>query len=198
MGRATKQTVTAIPPGLSYSYQDGDLPFVWSPDSRWLATTTGSAVTRFDVSLIGASSHKPPVNLTRSGFHAVEPFFSPDGQAVSVQAFKIAPDGQSLVLVSVSPLSGMTGYKIPLGPRGTWLIAPRLPALGRAEGAVCLQRTNADSKPPHSGTNPGTLCQATSTNRSPGAMWRGPRRERGQYFLRAGGLVRAGRVVGCR
>jgi dipeptidyl aminopeptidase/acylaminoacyl peptidase len=181
----------------------------------------------FDVSLIDASGQKPPVNLTRSGFHAVEPLFSPDGQAVyyqsardglqtawepelddlasrtvritpfssSVQAFKIAPDGQSLVLVSVSPLSGMTGYKIPLGPRGTWLIAPRLPALGRAEGAVCLQRANADSKPPRSGTNPGTLCQATSTNRSPGAVWRGPRRERGQYFLRAGGLVRAGRVV---
>jgi tricorn protease len=86
MDRATKQTITAMPPGLSYSYQDGDLPFVWSPDSRWLAATTGSAVTSFDVSLIDASSQKPPVNLTRSGFHAVEPLFSPDGQAVYYQS----------------------------------------------------------------------------------------------------------------
>ena len=69
-----------------YSYQDGDLPFVWLPDSRWLAATTGSAVTSFDVSLIDASSQKPPVNLTRSGFHAVEPLFSPDGQAVYYQS----------------------------------------------------------------------------------------------------------------
>ncbi len=212
MDRATKQTVTVMPPGLSYSYQDGDLPFVWSPDGRWIAATTGSVVTSFDVSLIDASGKKPPVNLTRSGFHALGPLFSPDSQAVyyqntrdglqtadskaaqmdvyatfltqaaydaakhladqiaapaepkadakaaaeapakqepawepelddlasrtvritpfssSVQAFKIAPDGQSLVLVSVSPLSGMTGYKIPLDKPGVAPLFTKAPS----------------------------------------------------------------------
>lgn len=46
----------------------------------------GRPMTSFDVSLIDASSQKPPVNLTRSGLHAVEPLFSPDGQAVYDQS----------------------------------------------------------------------------------------------------------------
>jgi Tol biopolymer transport system component len=46
----------------------------------------GCPVTSFDVCLIDASSQKSPVNLTRSGFHAVEPLFSPDGQAVYYQS----------------------------------------------------------------------------------------------------------------
>jgi tricorn protease len=82
MDLATKKTVTAMPPGLSYSYHDGDLPFVWSPDGRWLAATIGSAVTSFNVALVDASGQKPPVNLTRSGFVSAGPQFSADGKVL--------------------------------------------------------------------------------------------------------------------
>ena len=82
MDLATKKTVTAMPKGLSYSYTDGDLPFVWSPDGRWLAATIGSAVTSFNIALVDASGQKPPVNLTRSGFVSAGPQFSADGKVL--------------------------------------------------------------------------------------------------------------------
>lgn len=82
MDLATKKTVTAMPTGLSYSYTDGDLPFVWSPDGRWLAATIGSAVTSFNIALVDASGQKAPVNITRSGFGAVGPQFSADGKVL--------------------------------------------------------------------------------------------------------------------
>ncbi|MEI2782356.1 MAG: hypothetical protein V9H25_14265 [Candidatus Competibacter sp.] len=82
MDLATKKTVTAMPKGLSYSYTDGDLPFVWSPDGRWLAATIGSAITSFNIALVDASGQKPPVNVTRSGFTSVGPQFSADGKVL--------------------------------------------------------------------------------------------------------------------
>ncbi|MBS0661109.1 MAG: PD40 domain-containing protein [Verrucomicrobia bacterium] len=85
LDRASGRTVTAMPDGLAYSYHDGDLPFTWSPDGRWLAATGGSAATSFDIYLLDASGQKAPVNLTRTGFHAVGPAFSPDGRVIYFQ-----------------------------------------------------------------------------------------------------------------
>ena len=82
MDRETKKTTAVMPKGLSYSYTEGDLPFVWSPDGRWLAATIGSSVTSFDIALVDASGKRPPVNITRSGFHAASPLFSPDGKTL--------------------------------------------------------------------------------------------------------------------
>lgn len=82
LDRATKKQVTAMPDGIGFSYNDGDLPYAWSPDGRWLAATGGSTATSFDVYLCDATGQKAPVNLTRTGFHATAPFFSPDGKTV--------------------------------------------------------------------------------------------------------------------
>lgn len=82
MDLATKQTVTVMPKGLSYSYTDGDLPFVWSPDGRHLAATIGSAITSFNIALVDASGRQPPVNITRSGFTSAGPQFSADGRVL--------------------------------------------------------------------------------------------------------------------
>lgn len=90
MDLTTKQTVTAVPGGLSYSYTDGDLPFTWSPDGRWIAATIGSVVTSFDIALADSTGQKLPVNLTRSGFLAAAPQFSADGK---VLLFLSARDG---------------------------------------------------------------------------------------------------------
>lgn len=84
----TKKTVTVMPKGLSYSYTDGDLPFVWSPDGRWLAATIGSAVTSFNIALVDASGKKPPVNITRSGFTSAAPQFSADGKVLTFLTFR--------------------------------------------------------------------------------------------------------------
>jgi tricorn protease len=185
MNLTTQATTTVMPKGLSYSYQDGDLPFVWSPDGRWLAATTGSAVSHYDIHLIDASGQKPPHNITQSGFHDLNPMFSPDGKAIyfmsarnglqtadskaaetdlyvayltqsafdaalrpdespavedkdwqpelenlatrtvrltpfssRLATFRPTPDGKSVVFAAVSPTTGMTGYKLPIGEPG--------------------------------------------------------------------------------
>jgi tricorn protease len=194
MDLATKAAATVMPKGLSYSYTDGDLPFVWSPDGRWLAATTGSATSQFDIHLIDASGEKPPHNLTQSGFADMGPRFSPDGKALyflsarnglrttdskaaqadvyalylTQAAFDAAmrtdekpaeedkdwqpdldhleartvrltpfssnlamyhptPDGKSLVFAAVSPASGMSAYKLPIGKPGLAPLFTKMP-----------------------------------------------------------------------
>jgi tricorn protease len=194
MNLATMATTTVMPKGLSYSYQDGDLPFIWSPDGRWLAATTGSTVSRFDIHLIDAAGEKPPHNITQGGFHDLNPLFSPDGKAVyflsarnglqtadsktaetdlyvvyltqpafdaamrpdelplaeksdwqpdldnlanrtvrltpfssRLATFRPTPDGKSIVFATVSPTSGMTGYKLPIGKPGLAPLFSKMP-----------------------------------------------------------------------
>ena len=198
LDRNTGKTTTVLPDGLLFSYTDNDLPFAWSPDGRWLAVTTGSAASQFEVHLIDASGQKPPVNISRSGFQEMAPTFSPDGKTLyylstraglrttdakdaevdiyatfltqdaydafvrpadqtvraaattakdatpptaapawepqfdglefrtgritpfssNINMFKIAADGKSLLWVSTSATTGMTGYRIKLGAPG--------------------------------------------------------------------------------
>ena len=196
LDRHTGKTTTVLPDGLLFSYTDNDLPFTWSPDGRWLAVTTGSAASQFEVHLIDASGQKPPVNISRSGFQEMAPTFSPDGKTLyylstraglrttdakdaevdiyatfltqdaydafirpadqtvhaattakkdappaapawepqfdglefragritpfssNINMFKIAADGKSLLWVSTSATTGMTGYRIKLGAPG--------------------------------------------------------------------------------
>ena len=82
LDRKTGKTTTALPDGLLFSYHDNDLPFTWSPDGRWLAATTGSAASQFEIHLVDASGQKPPVNISRSGFQEFAPVFSPDGKTI--------------------------------------------------------------------------------------------------------------------
>ncbi|WP_028897545.1 S41 family peptidase [Prevotella sp. HUN102] len=53
-----------------YSYQDGDIWFSWSPDSRWLLVPyMGNAGwNNPDISLVDASGKQKPYNLTQSGY----------------------------------------------------------------------------------------------------------------------------------
>lgn len=65
----------------SYSYEDGDISFVWSPDGRLIAATSGIAGNG-EVFLIDASGNRPPVNISRSGASDGSPVFSPDSQTL--------------------------------------------------------------------------------------------------------------------
>ncbi len=82
LDRATGATVTALPAGYFYSYQDDDMSYEWSPDSRWLTATTGSIVTNQDIVLLDASGKAAPMIVTHSGYHDAGPRFSPDGKAI--------------------------------------------------------------------------------------------------------------------
>jgi len=75
-------TAEALPPGHLYSYLDGDHQFVWSPDGRFILTTVGSIAGDMDIALCDASGGEAPVNLSRSGYGNMNPYFMPDGRAV--------------------------------------------------------------------------------------------------------------------
>ena len=78
-GGGTKEVVS---PDWNYSYQDGDISYSWSPDSRWL-TFTYSPYQRFsgEVGAVDVASGEI-VNVSASGYDEGAPKFSPDGKVV--------------------------------------------------------------------------------------------------------------------
>lgn len=70
----SKKTREVLAGSTAYSYVDGDLSYVWSPDARWLlATTIDPNRWAAEVTLVSASGESAPVNLTRSGFYEAKP-----------------------------------------------------------------------------------------------------------------------------
>lgn len=71
-----------VPARQNYSYQDGDIEYGFSPDSRWLAATYyGYQRWINEVGLIDLEKNQL-VNLTDSGYHEGAPLWSPDGRAL--------------------------------------------------------------------------------------------------------------------
>lgn len=82
----TKAVNTALDGKFNYSYTDGDVPFEWSPDSKWLLISyigiggwnnTDIAAVKADGSQI--------VDLTESGYTDVNPKWALGGRAVTYQ-----------------------------------------------------------------------------------------------------------------
>src|SRR5215204_339891 len=66
---ATKKSRTIVPPGVNFSYADGDQYYKWSPDGKWI--TFNSAEGRWgaaEVALMKADGSGERKNLTESGF----------------------------------------------------------------------------------------------------------------------------------
>ena len=66
---------TVFPAKYNYSYSDGDIGFVWSPDSNWIA---GSFVSRglyfyTDIGIAPADGSKEPVDVSLSGYGEFAP-----------------------------------------------------------------------------------------------------------------------------
>jgi tricorn protease len=80
--REQNTTTEPLPPGHLYSYLDGDHQFVWSPDGRFILTTVGSIAGDMDIALCDARGEEAPVNLSKSGYGNMNPYFMPDGHAV--------------------------------------------------------------------------------------------------------------------
>lgn len=80
---ATKKVVTALPDTVNYSYEDGDMEFEWSPDSRWLLSTymANGGWNNPDIALVAADGTKT-VDLTESGYNDNNPHWTLDGTAL--------------------------------------------------------------------------------------------------------------------
>lgn len=79
----TKKVTTALDGKYNYSYSDGDVEFVWSPDSRHLlASYIGEGGwNNSDIALVDADGSQV-VNLTESGYSVANPRWALDGEAV--------------------------------------------------------------------------------------------------------------------
>lgn len=80
--REKSVTTEPLPPGHLYSYLDGDHQFCWSPEGQFILSTVGSLAGDMDIALCDAGGKGPPVNLTKSGYGNMNPYFMPDGHAV--------------------------------------------------------------------------------------------------------------------
>ncbi len=79
---ATGQSRTLVPAARNYSYEDGDLRFAWSPDSKWLVTTMiqdGRWIS--DVAVVEAATGAL-TDMTLSGYEEWAPQWSADGTAL--------------------------------------------------------------------------------------------------------------------
>jgi tricorn protease len=96
---ATKKTVTLIPEGVNYSYQDGDQYFTWSPDSKYLLAVSGENALRENVVLIKADGSSGRIDITESGFSNNYPQFGMGGKMMYWKSDKqgmknLSGDGQ--------------------------------------------------------------------------------------------------------
>lgn len=82
----TKAVHTALPAQYNYSYQDGDVTFTWSPDSRWFLTSyfDNGGWNNTDIALVKEDGSEI-VNLTQSGYSDSNPRWALDGHGVTYQ-----------------------------------------------------------------------------------------------------------------
>ena len=81
---ATKKVNTALPADANYSYSDGDIPFEWSPDSKWILSTFmgNDSWNTVDIAIAKADGSQV-VDLTESGHADAAPMWALDGKAIT-------------------------------------------------------------------------------------------------------------------
>lgn len=85
----TGNVTTALGADYNYSYSDGDIEFVWSPDSRWLLTSYigVGGWNNQDIALVSADG-ETVVDLTESGYSDSNPRWALDGKAITYATSK--------------------------------------------------------------------------------------------------------------
>lgn len=85
----SKKVVTALDGKYNYSYSDGDIPFAWSPDSKWLLVSYigEGGWNNTDIALVKADGSQV-VDLTESGYSDSNPKWALDGKAITYSTGK--------------------------------------------------------------------------------------------------------------
>lgn len=66
---ASKKSRTIVPPGINYSYADGDQDYKWSPDGKWIVFDSDEGRwPSSEVAIMKADGTGERMNLTKSGF----------------------------------------------------------------------------------------------------------------------------------
>ncbi|MDE6771101.1 MAG: peptidase S41, partial [Muribaculaceae bacterium] len=91
----TKKVTTALDGKYNYSYSDGDIPFAWSPDSKWLIVSYigKSGWNNTDIALVKADGSQV-VDLTESGHSDNNPKWALDGKAITYSTGKYGMKAQ--------------------------------------------------------------------------------------------------------
>jgi len=84
LNRETGDTNVALGKEHNYSYSDGDIWFVWSPDSKWLTADYAPRGRLFvpNIGIFPADGSKQPVDISHSGYADVSPEWSRSGNVV--------------------------------------------------------------------------------------------------------------------
>ena len=79
----TRKVITVLPASYNFSYADGDFDFEWSPDSRWILTSTieQGGWNNQDIAVVSIDG-KRIINLTRSGYTDGMPYWALGGKAI--------------------------------------------------------------------------------------------------------------------
>lgn len=86
---ATHTSKTVLPEGQNYSYTDGDLYFVWSPDSKHLLVSSSEGYRAEDNALIISTEGSfDPIRITRSGFGTSSPQWGMNGRVIYYSSTK--------------------------------------------------------------------------------------------------------------
>jgi len=108
---ATKKVTTVLDGKYNYSYSDGDIPFSWSPDSRWLLTSYigDGGWNNTDIALVRADGTKV-VDLTESGHSDNNPQWVLGGKAITYFSSKYGMKAQGswgaqedIILMALDP-----------------------------------------------------------------------------------------------
>ncbi|MDE5714086.1 MAG: PDZ domain-containing protein [Muribaculaceae bacterium] len=80
----TKKVTTALDGKFNYSYSDGDIPFSWSPDSKWLLVSYIGigGWNNTDIALVKADGSEV-IDLTESGYSDYNPKWALGGKALT-------------------------------------------------------------------------------------------------------------------
>ena len=79
---ATGKSVEVLSDSYTYSYVEGDQTQAWSPDGRYIVTSTGFDAGNTDIQLIDTTGKSGISNMSQSGFSDGNPQFSRDGSII--------------------------------------------------------------------------------------------------------------------
>ncbi|MDE6298856.1 MAG: PDZ domain-containing protein, partial [Muribaculaceae bacterium] len=91
----TKKVTTALDGKYNYSYTDGDIPFSWSPDSKWLITSYigDGGWNNVDIAIAKADGSEV-IDLTESGHSDDNPKWALGGKAITYSSAKYGMKSQ--------------------------------------------------------------------------------------------------------